>query len=189
MSGMMLYALFGNLLVSAAVADTFPRICLNQPPAGQSCGGLSPLFRVSHRPQCCICFAACRLCLLTRSSIDNPFNATCEAILVYSDVRFLPISFVFEPVDCQGKQLAQLIVPSESPDGDVLITLFVSPALLLPSFPSFLRLCLWLTLSTIAAVRALRARPATAPRRPMGPIGPTLSPTSRMRWWDALSLL
>lgn len=67
-----------------------------------------------------------RTCLTDLTGrVANPFNATCEAVLTYSDDNFLPVTFIFEPIGCSDIQLAQLTVPPESPDGGASVSLFV----------------------------------------------------------------
>ncbi|KAJ0123522.1 hypothetical protein J7T55_011987 [Diaporthe amygdali] len=80
------------------LATPFPRVCLAEPPIGLTAGG--PL----------------------SFDVQNPFNATCEAVLAYSDPNFLPTSFVFEPTTCSGVQVAQLIVPPEAPNGNATVS-------------------------------------------------------------------
>ncbi|KAL2281213.1 hypothetical protein FJTKL_11663 [Diaporthe vaccinii] len=81
-----------------ALATPFPRVCLAEPPIRLVAGENSSF------------------------TVENPFNATCVAILAYADPNFLPTSFLFEPITCLGTQTAQLIVPPESPNGDVTIS-------------------------------------------------------------------
>lgn len=71
---------------------------------------------------------------LTLGSINNAFNVTCEATLVYSDAGFLPSSFIFEPILYAGIQTARMLVPLGSPNGNARVSLYTNLPLPIHSF-------------------------------------------------------
>lgn len=55
------------------------------------------------------------------ATVDNPQGRPCEAMLVFSDQDFLPVSFDLQPMECLGFQQAEISVPLEAPNGDVTV--------------------------------------------------------------------
>jgi hypothetical protein len=54
--------------------------------------------------------------------ISNPGGKSCEAVLRFCDPAFLPITWSFAALTCQGPELAEFNVPKEAPSGDAYVT-------------------------------------------------------------------
>ncbi|RDL41159.1 uncharacterized protein BP5553_01138 [Venustampulla echinocandica] len=55
------------------------------------------------------------------ATVDNPQGRPCEAIMVFADDNFLPVTFSFEPGMCLGYQRAEIMLPSDAPNGVVTV--------------------------------------------------------------------
>jgi len=58
---------------------------------------------------------------LNFSRVENPHGAPCEAMLIFSNQDFLPVTFNLQPITCLGYQQAEIVVPMEAPNGIVTI--------------------------------------------------------------------
>lgn len=101
-------------VIVGAAAKAFPRVCLDFPRLSLV-AGTPATFRwdpfISY------------IDLTTSGSIQNPLNSICEALLDFDNDQFLPVSFLFAPIQCAGTQVAGFNVPIEVPSGDVRLSL------------------------------------------------------------------
>ncbi|KAI7773179.1 hypothetical protein LA080_011634 [Diaporthe eres] len=54
----------------------------------------------------------------------------CKATLSFLDPNFLPVSYYFEAMSCNGQYLTSILIPTRTPNGDAYVTWFV------PTLPS-----------------------------------------------------
>ncbi|KAI1846583.1 hypothetical protein JX265_014033 [Neoarthrinium moseri] len=92
------HALMLSVCSGAAVgANTAPTICALDPPLQANAGDSMT------------------------ASLDNPQDSPCIATLSFADPAFLPITWIFEPISCQGLQVVQFTIPAGVPNGDAFI--------------------------------------------------------------------
>lgn len=53
--------------------------------------------------------------------IHNPWLKRCQAVLRFGDPTYLPITWVFEPINCLGSEEANFTVPTGVPNGDAYV--------------------------------------------------------------------
>ncbi|KAL6359124.1 hypothetical protein LRP88_09324 [Fusarium phalaenopsidis] len=51
-----------------------------------------------------------------------PLSEPCTATIDFDDQDFLPITYTFKPIPCDGPELAQFSVPLNAPSGEAYIT-------------------------------------------------------------------
>lgn len=58
-------------------------------------------------------------------SIRNPADSPCIATLHFGDPAFLPITWIFEPIVCEGATVVSFNVPRDAPNGEALVEWYV----------------------------------------------------------------
>ncbi|KAI1152488.1 hypothetical protein F4825DRAFT_418819 [Nemania diffusa] len=86
--------LFAMLLIIPAWAQNCPAVCVSDPPI-QLDAGVSNVSAI----------------------VDNTFGRQCQATIYFSDPMFLPITYHFDNISCDGLAVTSFRVPTEVPDG------------------------------------------------------------------------